>query len=792
MSTVLPGADQTFGRYRLLHRLAEGGMAELFLARMSSSSATVKPVVIKRILPRFSSNLTFVSMFIDEARISIGLEHENIVRLHDFGQVDGAYFMAMEYVEGTELGTLLKNSIISGQRVPLAAALYIASSMLRGLQHAHEMTDHRGEPMRIVHRDVSPQNTLLGVNGSVKIADFGIAGARHKLTLTQEGVVLGKASYMSPEHAYGQVVDGRSDVWAVGVILWEMLVGERLFADESPMLTLERVARQPIVPPSHHHRNLPAALDALVMSMLERDRDRRCPSARIAATQLDELLHNIAPTFDAATMIPIIQAAMTPVHSIETEGATISVPDGSFIAGHGPGGPWADADLERLLQLFAGDADLWLLVAMGDRALDIQRPAFAIAAYRIAAALFSYRGLLIQSLAVYALVRPLFDDDTATDDLTALAALRPRLTTTSGLHAVGEEPTQVLDSSLLSLLRRFDADGLFARCLEVHPGLLSAPRSTTPVPLLSTLSASALAHLSSIIRPIRVEPGQVIVREGDSGDALYAIAHGRCLVHCLASREQPIPPDPIVAPVGVDSDVDDGFSAHATSRDLYIDEVLTTDDRVFLSSLSDGDFFGEFSFLTGRPRIATVESMASGLILEVERSDLDSISATHTAFHGPLLDFYKARVAELLMAKSPLFSLFSLALRRKLLRSATIEVVGDGQLIVEEGAIASSVYLIRKGEVEVFRAEEDGTTIFINKLVGGQFFGEIASFTHAPRTSSVRAIDFVELLRIPGEALQLALQETPRATALVDAVIAQRTREAKSRVRAYRQLFVGT
>jgi serine/threonine protein kinase/CRP-like cAMP-binding protein len=781
MTTPPEAVEQTFGRYRLLQRLAEGGMAELFLARLSSSSSAVKPVVIKRILPQFSSNLTFVSMFIDEARISIGLEHDNIVRLHDFGQVDGAYFMAMEYVEGKELGSLLKHTIATGQRMPLPAVLYVASLMLRGLQHAHEMTDHRGEPMRIVHRDVSPQNTLLSIHGEVKVADFGIAAAQHKLTMTQEGVVLGKASYMSPEHAYGHSVDARADVWAVGVILWEMLVGERLFADESPMLTLERVARQAIIPPSHHHRNLPAALDLIVMSMLQRDRNLRCPSARAAATQLEALLRTIDPAFGAVAMSELLKGSMTALPIVPPpEGSTISVPTGSFPA---PLSAWSDEGIERLLRLFAADADLWLLVAIGDRALEIKRPTYALSAYRLAATLFAYRGLPIQSLAVYALARPLLHADAATADMTAMAAVRPGKP--QPLPS-GDEPTQVLDNALLKLLRGFDNDGLFGRCLAAHPALLNAPRSTTEVPLLSPLGPQALAQLSSIVRPIRIQPGQVVVREGDAGDALFAVAHGRFLVHCQANRELPAGPEP-VADVATDIS-----SFDATRRDLQLEELFTGDDRVFLSSLSDGDFFGEFSFLTGRPRIATVESMAAGLILEVERSDLDSISTTHNAFHGPLLDFYKARVAELLMAKSPLFSLFSLAVRRKLLRLATIEMVGDGQVVVQEGVTADAVYLIRKGEVEVFRAERDGTTIFINKLVSGQFFGEIASFTHAPRTSSVRAIDYVELLRIPSDTLQEALQETPRATALVDAVIAQRTRETKSRVRAYRQLFVGT
>jgi eukaryotic-like serine/threonine-protein kinase len=781
--------DSAFGRYRLLHRLTEGGMAELFLARLTSSASTVRPVVIKRIHPRYGDNATFVSMFIDEARITIGLDHPNIVRMHDFGQVEGSYFMAMEYIEGIDLGVLLKHVLQSGQRVPMAAAITIVMHMLRGLHHAHQLRDHWGEPMRIVHRDVSPQNTMLGANGAIKVTDFGIAAARYKLTLTEAGVVLGKASYMSPEHAYGHVVDARADVWACGVILWELLVGERLFADETPMRTLERVAKQPIIPPSHHRRDVPERIDEIVMSMLERDRTHRCATAGLAGQWLEAELAKM-PTYTPDMLASLVRSASQEPSFAPAEPAQDAevTADTSHVEPSLTASIWADAQMQQHVRAFAADANLWHIIDIGERAMSLAHPKLGVAAFRLCAALFAHRGLPIQSMTAYVLARPHIDDDTARKDWATLVALRPRAQPSAPVDG-DQMPTQLAAGTLFGALHRFDADGLWGRMLSLHAELADAPRSSVDVPLLSQLGADELTKLSAIVRTRRVRSGEVVVREGDKGDQLYAIACGRFLVHCQPDKEL-MTTTPAAASLG---DVDDNEWHHAaTMRDTSYENLISSSDRVFLSALSDGDFFGEFSFLTGRQRIATVEAIADGIILEVERQDLDAVASSHAEFHAPLLDFYKARVAEIVMAKSPVFSLLSSTVRRQLLGAATVEVVADGQVIVQEGARADAVYLIRRGEVEVFRAEVDGTTIFINKLVAGQFFGEIACATGRLRTSSVRSIDFTELLRIPQAALLQAIQDVPKAHALLDALIAQRTRETQARVKAHRQLFLGS
>src|SRR5688500_19031963 len=181
-------------------------MAEILLARSLNFGGVNRTCVIKRILPQYSSDLTFVSMFIDETRITIGLDHKNIVKLYDFGQHEGTYFMAIEYVDGTDLAALMRAHLQNGRGVMPAIAAFIVRELASGAHHAHNLKDHNGRPLGIVHRDVSPQNVLLSSAGQVKLTDFGIAAARHKLTLTSPGTVLGKAAYMAPEQATGKIV----------------------------------------------------------------------------------------------------------------------------------------------------------------------------------------------------------------------------------------------------------------------------------------------------------------------------------------------------------------------------------------------------------------------------------------------------------------------------------------------------------------------------------------------------------------------------------------------------------
>jgi eukaryotic-like serine/threonine-protein kinase len=278
---------EPFGRYQLLRRLATGGMAEIFLARQVGPEGFEKQVVVKRILPHLAQNEDFVAMFLDEARIAARLDHPNLVQIFDLGSQEGAYFIAMEYVRGEDVRAIWKRAAELGQPVPQSLVCRIGIEACAGLDHAHKQTDQAGRPLGIIHRDVSPQNLLVSFEGAVKVADFGIAKAADKATVTRSGVLKGKYSYMSPEQAAGQPLDHRTDIFALGVVLYELLTGVRLFKRASDLQTLGAVTECQVAPPSAVDPRVPDDLGELVLRALAKDRSRRYPEARQLGAALE-------------------------------------------------------------------------------------------------------------------------------------------------------------------------------------------------------------------------------------------------------------------------------------------------------------------------------------------------------------------------------------------------------------------------------------------------------------------------------------------------------------------------
>ncbi|RKH49345.1 PEGA domain-containing protein [Corallococcus sp. AB050B] len=271
---------ETYGSYQLLKRLATGGMAQIYLARRPGSDAPDKLLVLKRILPHLSENDEFVRMFLDEARIAARLAHPNVVQIYDLGAEGDTFFIAMEYIHGVDARRLWKRSETSARPLPVPLVCRILLEACAGLDYAHKKTDAAGRPLGIVHRDVSPQNILVTFDGGVKVVDFGIAKAADQATVTRSGVLKGKYSYMSPEQASGQRVDRRSDVFALGVVLHELLTGGRLFKRHSDMLTLSAVAECNVPAPSQVAPRVPAELDAIVLKALAKDPDARYQHAQ--------------------------------------------------------------------------------------------------------------------------------------------------------------------------------------------------------------------------------------------------------------------------------------------------------------------------------------------------------------------------------------------------------------------------------------------------------------------------------------------------------------------------------
>jgi serine/threonine-protein kinase len=294
MSSAAGGAltlPSQFGRYTLLERLAVGGMAEVFRAKISSSHGFEKVLVIKRILPHLAADATFVSMFIDEAKLTAQLTHPKIVQILDFGDVAGQYFIALEYVDGSDALGLLRTSAQRRLYIPRHLAVFIISEVLEALDYAHNARDMEGKSMHIVHRDISPSNIFLSKRGDVKLGDFGIAHAQRRESKTQAGTLKGKYGYMSPEQVVGQQVDGRSDLFAVGVVLAEMLMGRRLFtaANDLDVLLMVRDAR--IERLAKYCRDLSPALDRIVRRALQKDPRERFPTAAAFRDALADYLY---------------------------------------------------------------------------------------------------------------------------------------------------------------------------------------------------------------------------------------------------------------------------------------------------------------------------------------------------------------------------------------------------------------------------------------------------------------------------------------------------------------------
>lgn len=264
-----------FGKYLLLERVNVGGMAEVFIAKAFGVEGFERILAIKKILPTMAEDEEFITMFIDEARISVQLNHANIVHIHELGKHDDAYFIAMEYVAGRDLRTMLERYRRRKEMMPTAQAVYVASKICEGLDYAHRKKDARGQELHIIHRDVSPQNILCAYEGEVKIIDFGIAKAANRSQKTQAGILKGKFGYMSPEQVRGLPIDRRSDIFAVGVILYEMLTGEKLFVGESDFSTLEKVRNAEVPAPRQFNPNIPAGLEKVVLKALAREADER-------------------------------------------------------------------------------------------------------------------------------------------------------------------------------------------------------------------------------------------------------------------------------------------------------------------------------------------------------------------------------------------------------------------------------------------------------------------------------------------------------------------------------------
>lgn len=286
--------DQQFGKYKLLSRIAQGGMAELYLAKLSGYEGFEKLVAIKKILPDLAEETNLIKAFIDEAKLAAFLQHPNIVQIYDFGSVNDTYYIAMEYLYGKDLKIVTRQYKEKGMLLSLGNALYIATQVCAGLDYAHKLKDFQGKPLNIIHRDIGPHNVFITYDGQVKIIDFGIAKAATQVNKTQHGSIKGKITYMSPEQAKGEKIDHRSDIYAMGILLYEMVTHERMFDGENTYSVFSKVLESEYRPAQEVNRELPKDLCRIIDRALEKDPEKRYQSAEEMLTDLEKCIHRLS------------------------------------------------------------------------------------------------------------------------------------------------------------------------------------------------------------------------------------------------------------------------------------------------------------------------------------------------------------------------------------------------------------------------------------------------------------------------------------------------------------------
>src|SRR5579872_3882810 len=308
MGESVAQSPRTVGRYTIFDEIASGGMATVYIGRLTGSGGFARTVAIKQLHPQFAKDPEFVSMFLDEARLAARIRHPNVVPTLDVVASRGEVFLVMEYVQGESLSRLARALSRRGERVPLPVLLRVMADVLQGLHAAHEARDERGAPLNVVHRDVTPQNILVGIDGVARLLDFGVAKAAGRAYTTREGQIKGKLAYMAPEQIMGSGVSRATDLYAASVVLWEMVTGERLFAGGSEVDVVAKLLGRKIEPPRSLVPELPQALDELVMKGLAAKVEDRFATARDMCMALGTCGVNEAPAIAVGEWVERIAA----------------------------------------------------------------------------------------------------------------------------------------------------------------------------------------------------------------------------------------------------------------------------------------------------------------------------------------------------------------------------------------------------------------------------------------------------------------------------------------------------
>lgn len=335
------------GSYTIVRKLARGGMAELFLARSVGPEGFEKLVVIKKILPRYAEHPRFVQLFLDEAKLAASFDHPNIVQVYDMGRVDGHYFFAMEYVHGQDLRGILRRSDRTHQLTPIEYVVQISRALASALHHAHERRRPDGTLRDIVHRDVSPSNVLVSYDGAIKLADFGVAKATTSTQRTRTGTLKGKVGYMSPEQARGLTIDRRSDIFSLGVVMYELVAVRRLFKTDNDLATIQSIINNPPPPLMRHRSDCPPELEQIINKALEKEPATRFQTAQEVQQALEELARehklNQSPIALSRYVSGLFEAEIAAWRDALQAGSTVTE---FLVASGGPSTPVSESGLD--------------------------------------------------------------------------------------------------------------------------------------------------------------------------------------------------------------------------------------------------------------------------------------------------------------------------------------------------------------------------------------------------------------------------------------------------------------
>ncbi|RKH39157.1 serine/threonine protein kinase [Corallococcus sicarius] len=348
------------GKYQLVRKLASGGMAEVFLVKAAGPRGFEKTLVLKRILPHLAEDEAFVEMFLGEAKLAAQLDHPNVVQIFDFGEADGSYFLAMEYIDGPTLRRLIKQSVAQQAPLPVAVCAKLVASAAEGLAFAHELTDpETGALLGLIHRDISPENILVSRQGAVKVVDFGIAKVAGQSHRTQTGVVKGKVAYMPPEQLQAKAMDARVDVYALGMVLYELLTGRRPFEATTDVSMMQAILFEPFVPAVERRADLPVAMQRILEKALAKDREQRYPDCRAFQSDLERFVLSLGEPVGAYQIARLVAQVAeggavvpTPVR-VESKGREPAAP---VVEEKAPSRPVEPRAVERLTTPVRGGA----------------------------------------------------------------------------------------------------------------------------------------------------------------------------------------------------------------------------------------------------------------------------------------------------------------------------------------------------------------------------------------------------------------------------------------------------